>query len=1144
MKAAPRRLAKIAALVLVMTVWVFPALSQETAVPEEGPGEILPEEAGGEIAEEEAEGEIAEEEAGGEGTEGAGFPETQPRELSPEENILEMDIKTSSLEELADWCRLLGLSEGGSREELASRLRSHFGLPSPAGRGESGGKTIIIESARTTEYFTLETVDEEYARLQGDVVVSLKDGTATHRITAWEVLYNRTRNIMTATGNVEYVKEDGDTIETFRGASITVDLDNWSSIFLDGLTERSLSGDENAYLFQGELISRSDQEATILSDADISNAKKADSYWSIRASRLWLLPGSDWAVFNAFLKVGEIPLLYIPFFIFPSDELIFHPVIGSRTREGTFLQTTTYFLGRSPVDTTEERSITSILGGGKDMERRREGMFLRSTGKKATDSNTTRVSLLADAYANMGVYLGTMVILPSQGNFGAFELDGGIGFTRNIYRIGGNYTPFGLGYDESQWNSSRFFSVSLPFRYRLNTRGSLSGKWGSLSWTLPAYSVPYTNLDFLDRSEDMDWFKLIKGEEEDTSTTSTTSNSIGSYEWRLTGSSSPSLPFLAPAISSLSVSSLTSAIAFRTKSAEGNGLFDDAERKYFFYPDKATLYSFSASVSGTPLTLGARSSGANVPDSSGEELPENPLGNIGVPLPPWEDAGDEGPAPVQDPLRPPALAQRFNIPLRGGPQFTIGYLLNPSGTTELQYKTTEWKKTEDVDWEDVESILSSFRADGSMTFTFHDPATSAYSTALRVFGTGSWQDYSFLDETTLSAAQLDSAWERVYSATSFTTSAESVTTIKPLYESAVWGNSNIQYTLQGLIAKSSFTGRGRDKSYEVIYGDWENEKIDIHRLALNLAASVRDKNQTLSLTAELPPKDAAFSGDAFFRIWYTETNIRGKLTDPFDEKVWEPLYVTETLRFNSTTYVQQSLVYTPDVDDFTSLTSSLVWKGLSASFNAVRSHTYVLNTEGSQQGWQQKTDEPEHLNPRDLRVAYNGELKRDSLWDGRLSFSVRTNTSLNFDMQRYTYSKFIFGLSVTLGIVNFLDLSLTTNSENAVIFRYFKNLVNFGTELPGESNLLVDLLNSFRFDRDDLRRESGFKLKSINLSMTHHLGDWDAKLSLTMTPYLDEQANPRIYRMNPEVSFTVQWIPVSEIKTELVYNEKEDKFSY
>ena len=118
-------------------------------------------------------------------------------------SYIEMDIRTSSLMELAAWSRQLGLNDGGTRDDLAARLRAHYGLPAQ-GAARPAQRVIIIESANTTEYFTITTVNEEYARLRGDVVISLRDGASTHRIEAWEVLYNRTRNVMTATGNVVY----------------------------------------------------------------------------------------------------------------------------------------------------------------------------------------------------------------------------------------------------------------------------------------------------------------------------------------------------------------------------------------------------------------------------------------------------------------------------------------------------------------------------------------------------------------------------------------------------------------------------------------------------------------------------------------------------------------------------------------------------------------------------------------------------------------------------------------------------------------------------------------------------------------------------------------------------------------------------
>ena len=1084
------------------------------------------------------------EEPGGEGA----AAEEEATEPSPEEKILELDIKTASLTELASWCRRLGLSDGGSREELANRLRGYYRLSPPASDPEASKKrTITIESAWSSEYFTLKTVDEDYARLRGNVVLSLQEGNAIHRIKAWEILFNRTRNILTATGDVEYIKEEGTTRETFKGESITVNLDDWSSAFLNGLTERSLSEDDTTFRFVGEVISRSDQEVTVLSNADISNATNAEAFWSVHASRLWLMPGSDWAFFNAVLKVGEIPLLYLPFFFYPSDELIFHPVLGYRSREGTFFQTTSYILGRPKVDSASESSLTRIMGGGSDMERTREGIFLRSTGRKSTDPNTTRLSLILDAYSNLGYYVGTDLVLPSKGAFGPLDLSFGLGFTRSINLIGGVYTPFKNVNGESEWNSSRIFSFPLPFmRYRLKTTGSLSGKQGSMNWSFPFYSDPFVNQDFLDRSEAMDWFKMLQGEDD---TDDTEIDALGSYEWRVSASSSLSLSALAPYISSLSISNLTSALSYGTRAASGTVSQVSPERT-FFYPDKLTIYSFSTSVSGTPLTLGytTGSSSAKAPDTGEAQDQEDPFKNLGAPKPPWETREDEKTTgDTSDALRPPVLSQQFNLFPMGGPQLTIDYFFNPAGVTELQFESSasNWKTVDDINWSEVSSILANFRSDGSLTFTFKEPVTGFYTTSLRFSGSGAWQDYVFLNEDAsefATASAVESARLRAYNATTFTTSSEFTTTIKPLYQNETWGNSNVQYNLKGLIAKSAFIGTGQNPDWDIVYGKWDNTNIETHRLSANMVASVREKNQTLSLSADLPPKDSVISEDASLRIWFTETSIRSKLKDPFDTRIWDPLYITETLRFATDKSLQQSIVYSPEFDDFTSLTTSFVLGGISASFTAARSLSYELDTST---GWK-TVPNSEKLNMREFKLGVVEDFKRDSLWGNRLSFGLRINSALTFDLQRYTYSKFTFSLGLTLGIANFLDLSLETTSENTVVFRYFKDLpfVNFPITLPGEQNVFIDLLNSFRFDNEALRQSSGFKLKSIKLSALHHLGDWNAKLGITMTPYLDNTTNPGrpVYKLNPEISFLVQWVPVSEIKTEIFHDK--DKFTF
>ncbi|MDR2143830.1 MAG: hypothetical protein LBP29_05630, partial [Treponema sp.] len=554
----------------------------------------------------------AEDAAGGKGMTGA--------------EILERDIATSSLAELADWCRSLGLSEGGTKEELAARLRSHYQIENTAASGETTtaeetaedasdentpeekrNLIITINSARTTEYITVEAVDEEYVRLKGNVSVSLQDGDTLHVLNADEILYNRTRDFMSASGGVEYVKTEGDTIETFRGEGLTVNLDTWATVFMKGSSERSVSEGVSAYRFAGEIISRSGDDSTVLKKAEISNASNDEAYWSIAASKLWLLPGSDWAVFNAVLKVGEIPVLYLPYFYYPADEIVFHPVFGYRSREGTFLQTTTYLMGRPRArSSSEESTITSIMGSGADMEKKLEGVFLRSTGHKIRDPNEMRLSLQADAYVNLGFYIGSDLTIPASGSFGETSFSGGIGISRDIGVHGTAYTPFYPAYDgTSHWHGSSLFFNNVPFRYRFLSEGSASEKGkavsqASLSWSIPFYSDPYVNNDFLNRSEDSDIFTLLTNLASPPNTTPDTAaisaSTLGSYEWKFNGNMTVDTASISPYISELRIPSASSSLSFSTKDTATNPQrmmphgysLSNPPDKSFFYPSKLT----------------------------------------------------------------------------------------------------------------------------------------------------------------------------------------------------------------------------------------------------------------------------------------------------------------------------------------------------------------------------------------------------------------------------------------------------------------------------------------------------------------------------------------------------------------------------
>ncbi|MDR2782631.1 MAG: LPS-assembly protein LptD, partial [Treponema sp.] len=820
--------------------------------------------------------------------------ETPPAPVK--ETPLEMDIRTSTLTELAVWCRTLGLSEGGSKEELANRLRDYYKLPRPDGSpaADEKSKTIVIEAARSAEYFTLEVVDEDYARLKGNVTVSLKDGEAVHRISAGEILYNRTRNWLSASGGVFYEKKEGDDTETFRGDSITVDLDNWETIITNGQSQRTVSSANSAYRFEGTVISIDAEESTVLANAKVTNAKTDEPYWSLYASKMWLLPGSDWAVANMVLRVGEIPVLWLPFFYLPSEEIVFHPVVGVRTREGSFFQTTTYLLGRPKVETSTETSFTTMFGGGSDMEKERKGLFLRSTGKKAVSKNEMRLSLLFDVYANLGAYIGTEMSAPSKGIFGPFELSAGVGFTRNIYN--GN-TPYQNR--EDTWNTdNRIFSLSVPVRYRLKTSGSLSGRYGSFRWNLPFYSDPFVEQDFMDRSETLDWLELLKGASaaEDTTTTDTT---LSSYAWTLNSSISPKMPaVLQPYITSFSISSLNSNLAFGRK--QSIKITDGVSpNRMFFYPDKWIMYSISSAISGTILALGGTPQAR--PPVQDTEI--DYLEGGGVPISPWETPEKQDAARETLPateLVPPVLSQTFTLPVSGKTSFTVDYRLSPTAASELQFAQTQWTEIDDISWEDKASILSTMRGDGSIGFTLAQTG-GLYTTSLRFSGTGAWQDYLFLNEEIPAydtKSERDAAYRRAYQQTQFSTSYEYSAALKPFYLSPIWSNTSFQYSLKGLILKNEFDAQSTIASpeWKRTYGAWEKEKIDFQQFSANINASIMDKIQNFTLTADIPPKDATVTGNATARFWLSETNVRGKIFNPF---VYAPLGLEDNRKEDS-----------------------------------------------------------------------------------------------------------------------------------------------------------------------------------------------------------------------------------------------------
>ena len=261
------------------------------------------------------------------------------------------DINTASYYELVSWCRDLGLDDAGTRQALQQRLYAFYGVSAPRAEAAPEGKSRLLEikSAKETQYFTVEQVDEDYVLLLGDVLVEIKEEGATHRIRAHRILLNETENILNAEGGIEYTLIKGTEEEVFRGERLTFDVDSWEGVFFSGGMEadRAIGGETIRFRFTGESISRLEDNTVVIDRGQITSCDlEEEPHYHIRARKIWVLAPNEWAILNAVLYIGRVPLLYLPFFFRPGDEFFFHPAVGYRDPEGQFIQTTTYLIGQ------------------------------------------------------------------------------------------------------------------------------------------------------------------------------------------------------------------------------------------------------------------------------------------------------------------------------------------------------------------------------------------------------------------------------------------------------------------------------------------------------------------------------------------------------------------------------------------------------------------------------------------------------------------------------------------------------------------------------------------------------------------------------------------------------------------------------
>jgi len=1033
----------------------------------------------------------------------------------------------------------------------------------------SGQTQVTTEEAQKA----VEEKKDNIIVFTGGVSLSVKDGSTVSTIESDKLVYNRSENTIEAEGNVRYSRKSGgsDGAEEFIGELLLFNIDEMEGIFLDGTIKQApRKKGSSPFTIQSATVGRDSSGTTGFKNGVLSTNTDPDDdpLWSIRATRIWMLPGDELAFFNGYFSIGIVPIFYLPFFYYPADEMIFHPVFGFRNREGYFVQTTTYLFGRKPLNTDSKKSgsFSNFMKSDRLKKQERIGLFLKNLDEEESNNDPAYIKLIADSYSQLGGLIGIDgKTIPKNTPIKQLDFSLFFGMSRTLFppkKTTGTDMSYSV-YDEKgkrHYNKSVLYGIPVPFRYRAHINFGISRAPFDFSLNMPFISDPYFKKDFFDRSEDMNWFsyllnreKLAKGSDIGTES---------SYSWKLNGSIRPSLKEINPWVSTLNIDSASLTVDFDRKT---NSKIQGSKRQYtpereFFYP-KLFKPEGKLSIAGTFLsnTMFTEKEAKKASDVEGipnpftkddtkeqdntqktnttsesKESDSSPTANDTKKN--STDTKEEKPAFLDSfmPTFKPLYGKGFDHSIT----YSLGYSGDFSALQETTFTTAQWKSPEDIKWKDYESRYYQLKGNVGLKGTL-SYAQNLISLSSSLTISGNYQRHPWLrDQTRKHILELNNFKANVY-----TLKNENSVTVSPFVFTDLFKPISFTWSITEILVKNTFTGTYTAPKWKTEKVKWHKDFITAHTGSAVFGVVFAEKyTQKLTFSINLPPLLQAYSSTINLSFPYGTFTASAKLFEKEKAKkkwFWDPFKADLTWVFPYDIRAAQSYIYNIEDKSNERLHITFGWKYISAFYTQSREVPQKL-VPGS--GWMQDGTKKRFI-PFALGFSFSNTSNPFTIyaWKNRIKIQLGLASTLHFNLARITDSYFTFAPKIIFNIHEFWDFSFGSSSRNDVIARYFQKALNLPVVIPGNTNVFTDLVQSFYFWDRTKREASGFKLQSLDIGFTHYLKDWTLKFNCEIKPQLKNNGPRKYYEFSPTITFAVAWNPIGDIKVEA--KKKDGKFS-
>lgn len=1039
---------------------------------------------------------------------------------------------------------------------------------------------VTIEKAEKTDYVKDADTGDESIIFTGNVIVSVTSGNEKTRVSASIVRFNRKKNLLYAEGAVVLEKSIGSEVnEQIDADSLLFNIDSLDGVFTDvRVAQEKLAALQlpagSKLIVYADVLAK-DKASTIAFDKGKLTfcADEEEPHWQLKASKIWLLPGNEFAFFNALLYVGNVPLFYFPFFYYPKDELIFNPVYGFTEREGYFLQTTTYLFGRKGLEAVKKdeqaektqstetiEELFNFLKPTTLKEQERRGLFLHNLETDAKNLSSDYLKLMADYYSNLGAYLGVQGYFSPNTVVKKIDFGIGIGFSRTFFPL----SPVPIinpQTGESEWDSGYLLGQELPFRFYEDFSLSLSKNNFSLSVSLPFYSDPYFNSDFHNRSENMDWINyFLNNALMNVKNSQTNQVVLSGFNWNLNASYTPKIDFLKPYINTLSFSNIASSVSFITKQNSdkaGVSFIYDVNRQ-FYIPTHIKPFDATIKISGTlfsyPFIANAKKTSSKndevyvfTPSEADfqkqaeeravifeDSVDEKEMRDTAVEETVALDADIESAQEVTIDLIQSALSisapQKASFSLFS---YALNYDISTSFSSLVQLNNTNILVPEDLgtSFSNFQSTYFQIKSPLAVTSSAKFFNSIILLNNRFVFSPQMQQHPYISDEYYTTKEEKDRILLNDFAENKFDINSSNSLSINPFVSHSLLKNTALSWNINLKLVKTEFSGTVDEPDWTYVYPEWDKESISLHNIAFLLSLDEGLFSQKLSLSLALPPTTEVYGTKLSLVFPYVTTSFETALKkkDKAEPFRFDPFFQTAQVKLLNNAFVfDQNFKY-----DIEEKRANSFYLGASFAHFSIRySMLYTSVYELQNMGWQ-LTQEKDFI-PFDLRFSYSKTNLSWSLWKNRININPGIATSLIMDLVRPTNSSFRFTPSLSFSIYNFLKITFSSETTNNLIFRYFQDFYDYDFKVPGEKNIFVDLLKSFDFWNEQNRLDSAFKLQKLSLKIEHDLHDWQLRSEFSFSPRLISKSIPYYYDFSPYFSLSVVWNPLKSLKTEIV----------